>query len=57
MARLDRGDAVRIVDGLCRGFQGTVQHIDHQTGRIRVAIAVFGRQTVLRLGAAQVERR
>ena len=56
MATLDKGDTVQIIDGLYRGFRGAVENIDHQNERAEVAVAVYGRQTVLRLGSSRVER-
>jgi transcription antitermination factor NusG len=56
MASLDGGDTVQIVDGLYRGFRGTVENIDHQNERVEVAVTASGRQTVLRPDPPQVER-
>jgi transcription antitermination factor NusG len=56
MATLDKGDTVQIIDGLYRGFRGAVENIDHQNERAEAAVAVYGRQTVLRLGPSRVER-
>ncbi len=56
MATLDMGDTVRIIDGLYRGFRGAVENIDPQNERVEVAVVVYGRRTVLRLGPSQVER-
>ncbi len=49
------GDNVRVVDGPFRDFTGTVESINSNRSRVRVALSVFGRPTPVDLDFVQVE--
>ncbi len=49
------GGNVRVVDGPFRDFTGTVESINSNRSRVRVALSVFGRPTPVDLDFIQVE--
>jgi transcriptional antiterminator NusG len=49
------GENVRVVDGPFRDFTGTVESINSNRSRVRVALSVFGRPTPVDLDFIQVE--
>jgi transcriptional antiterminator NusG len=51
-----KGDKVRVIDGPFVNFQGTVDDINPERGRMRVTVPVFGRPTPVELEYYQVER-
>lgn len=50
------GEVVSIVDGPFKGFQGAVNEIDNQKGKIRVLVSMFGRETPVELDGLQVKK-
>jgi transcriptional antiterminator NusG len=51
-----KGDKVRVIDGPFVNFQGVVDDINPERGRMRVTVPVFGRPTPVELEYYQVER-
>ncbi len=51
-----RGDKVRVIDGPFVNFQGAVEDINPERGRMKVVVPVFGRPTLVELEYYQVER-
>ncbi len=51
-----RGDKVRVIDGPFVNFQGVVDDINPERGRMKVTVPVFGRPTPVELEYYQVER-
>ena len=49
------GDTVRITDGALESFLGTVDEIDLDSGKVRVVVSMFGRETPVELELDQVE--
>lgn len=49
------GDTVRITDGALESFLGTVDEIDLDSGKVRVVVSMFGRETPVELDLDQVE--
>ena len=49
------GDTVRITDGALESFLGTVEEIDLDRSKVRVAVSMFGRETPVELELDQVE--
>ncbi len=49
-------DVVRIVDGPFKNFEGKVSNVDHERGRIKALVSMFGRETPVELDALQVKK-
>ena len=49
------GDTVKITDGPFTSFTGTVEEIDPEKNKVRVAVFMFGRETPIELELDQVE--
>ncbi|MEA3230694.1 MAG: transcription termination/antitermination protein NusG [Thermodesulfobacteriota bacterium] len=50
------GDEIRVVDGPFNNFNGTVQEVNPEKGKIRVLVSIFGRPTPVELDFIQVNR-
>lgn len=50
------GEVVNIVDGPFKGFEGAINEIDTQKGKIKVLVSMFGRETPVELDALQVSK-
>ncbi|MBO9324437.1 MAG: transcription termination/antitermination protein NusG [Roseiflexus sp.] len=50
------GQAVKITDGPFTDFEGVVDAIDHERGRVRVLVSFFGREAPVELDFLQVTR-
>jgi transcriptional antiterminator NusG len=50
------GQAVRIVDGPFADFEGIVDEINQEKGKVRVLVSFFGRETPIELDFMQIER-
>src|SRR5438477_8972150 len=53
---LQPGQAVRITDGPFADFEGIVDNINQEKGKVRVRVSMFGRETPIELDFLQVER-
>lgn len=53
---LNVGEAVRITDGPFQDFEGTVDDVNEEKGKVRVLISIFGRSTPVELDFLQVEK-
>ena len=53
---MDRGDVVRVIDGPFANFNGVVDEVKPEKGKVRVLVSIFGRQTPVELDFVQVEK-
>jgi transcription termination/antitermination protein NusG len=51
-----KGQAIKIIDGPFTDFEGIVDAIDHEKGRVRVLVSFFGREAPVELDFLQVTR-
>jgi transcription termination/antitermination protein NusG len=50
------GDAVKITDGPFKEFDGKVNEVDEEKGRVKVLVSIFGRETPVELDFLQVSK-
>jgi len=52
----DAGDEIRVIDGPFTNFNGTVEDVNPEKGKIKVLVSIFGRATPVELDFVQVTK-
>lgn len=50
------GDSVKITDGPFKDYDGKVAEIDHERGKVKVLVSMFGRDTSVELDSLQIKK-
>jgi transcriptional antiterminator NusG len=52
----EQGDAVKVIDGPFAEFNGTIEEVRPEKGKVKVLISIFGRATPVELDFMQIEK-
>ena len=52
----EQGETVKVVDGPFADFNGTIEEVKPEKGKVKVLISIFGRATPVELDFIQVEK-
>lgn len=51
-----KDDLVKIIDGVFKDFEGKVEEVDQERGKVKVLINIFGRETPVELDSLQIKK-
>jgi transcription termination/antitermination protein NusG len=51
-----KGDSVKINEGPFKDFEGKIQDIDEEKGKVKVLVSIFGRETPVELDFLQIKK-
>ncbi len=49
------GQSIEVAEGPFSDFTGTVEHLDHEKGKVKVQVSLFGRSTTIELDYTQLK--
>ncbi|QPJ64275.1 MAG: transcription termination/antitermination protein NusG [Candidatus Nitrohelix vancouverensis] len=52
----EKGESVRVIEGPFLNFNGVVDDVNHDKGKVKVMVSIFGRGTPVELEFPQIER-
>jgi len=53
---VEKGDLVKVIEGVFKGFEGKVDEVDREKGKVKVLINIFGRETPVELDYLQIKK-
>ena len=54
--QFEEGEPVKITSGPFVNFQGVIEEVNAQRGKVRITVSIFGRQTPLEVDFEQIEK-